>query len=161
MRCRDHHTRRGMQISGCKRDGRNRHKNRPDTDPDTVRRKHSGSSSGKHITLDPAVITNCHRRFLKIFLQIISQPLRSLCYGINIYTVCTGTDHTTQAAGTKSKIPIESIFHLCLIHRFQLFNDILIHRRLFHPTLIFFPVIHLYLLHLSSILSHQETVPAH
>lgn len=70
------------------------------TDPDCDR-----------VGIDPAVITDCHRRFLKIFLQIISQPLRSLCYGINIYTVCSGTDHTTQTAGTKSKIPIKSIFH--------------------------------------------------
>ena len=68
VRSRHHDTGRGVQITGRKGHGRNRHQNRPDIHLDAISSKHPGGNFCKHIALDTAVVTDHHRRLFIVLL---------------------------------------------------------------------------------------------
>ena len=139
----DHDTRRGMQITGRKGHGRHRHQNRPDTHLDPIGCKNTSSDFCEHVALDAAVIADCHRRFCKVFLQIVSQALRCFCDRVNIHAVSTRTDYAAQTTRAKGKVTVECILDFCIIQRFQFGGNIGICRCISKPSLIFFFDVHL------------------
>ena len=139
----DHDTRRGMQITGRKGHGRHRHQNRPDTHLDPIGCKNTSSDFCEHVALDAAVIADCHRRFCKVFLQIVSQSLRRFCYRVNVHAVGARTNHAAQTTRAKGKVTVEGILDFGIVQRFQFGGNIGIYRCISKPSLIFFFDVHL------------------
>jgi len=155
VRSSDHHASRGVQITGCKGHSRHRHQHRPNINLDTICSENASGYFCKYITLDAAVITDYHRRLCKVFLQIVSQTLRCLCYGVNIHAVGSSTDYTAKTTSAKCKVTVECIFNFCIVQCFQLSGNIGICRCICKPTLVFFLDIHLLFPHLSLNLSEK------
>ncbi|OJG25599.1 hypothetical protein RR47_GL001648 [Enterococcus columbae DSM 7374 = ATCC 51263] len=142
VRSRHHDTCGGVQITGRKRHGRNRHQDRPDIDLNTIGCEHARCHLCKHIALDAAVIADGHRRLCEVLFQIISQTLRSFRYGVDVHPIGACANYATQTTGAKSKITIKSILNFCIIHRFQFSGNICIRSCIHQPSLVFFFNIH-------------------
>ena len=139
----DHDTRRGVQVTGRKRYRRHRHQHRPDIHLDAIGGEHPGGNLCKHITLDAAVIADCHRRLCKVFLQIVSQALRCFCDRVNVHAVGACTDYAAQTTRAKVKVTVEGILDFGIVQRFQFGGNIGICRCISKPSLIFFFDVHL------------------
>ena len=83
-------------------------------------------------------------RFLVNLGNIVGKPLGRSSYHINIHTVGTCADDTTQACRTKLKIHIKTLFDLIFVvfDRFQFFLCRLIKVWVFKPLIIDFFIIH-------------------
>ena len=78
---------------------------------DTICSEDFSSRFCKVCGLNPAVIGDCNTWFWESFFYIISQSLCCSANCVNIHTVGTGTDYTTQTTGSKCKITVEAILN--------------------------------------------------
>ena len=139
---RDHDARRSLQMPCRKGNGRYRHQSRPDMDAYPIGCEDLCCRLGKHIRLNPAIVSDHYRRILIPPHQIVGKTLGGLGHRVDIHPVRARSDHTTQSSCAKGKIPIEGILLLRLVHTLQFCRKMRIADGLFTPSVIFFPIVH-------------------
>ena len=120
--CRYHDTGVAVIIPGSKAQCGNRHQGAVNAHLYAVGGQNFGSSLGKHIALDAAVIADGNGLGAALGLDPVGKALGSLAHNIHVHAVGTGTDHTAQTGSAELKGNGKTILNgsVIVLNRFQL-----------------------------------------
>ena len=120
--CRYHDTGVAVIIPGSKAQCGNRHQGAVNAHLYAVGGQNFGSSLGKHIALDAAVIADSNGLGAALGLDPVGKALGSLAHNIHVHAVGTGADHTAQTGSAELKSNGKTILYgsVIVLNRFQL-----------------------------------------
>ncbi len=140
----NHNPRLAMQLTGCKRKGRDRHQFLVDMYLDPICREHPCRLFREQVGLDPAVVRDCNCRVFKFLVQIVGESLSRTPDGVNVHPVGPCADNTAQSSGSKSQVSVKPLknFFILPFDRFQLYRQVSILKVGSQPALIQIVMVH-------------------
>ena len=133
---RDHHARRGVQVThGVGQHGRG-HQGLVDVHADAHLRQGRGGQAGKVGGMDAAVAAYRTGGVLEGFLEVLAQAAGRLGHGIKVHPVGARAQHAAQSAGAKGQLPVEAVGDLLLVHGLELGEQLVVHAGAVEPLLI-------------------------
>ena len=111
----DHDTGVAVVVTGGKAQRGNRHQSVVDADLDAVGSQNLGSSLGKHIALDAAVVADGNGLGAALSLDPVGQALSGLTDNIHIHAVGASAQHAAQTGGAELQGDGKTLLDLIIV----------------------------------------------